>query len=277
MIGGMGDALKTPQNSSAAAEPSAVFGHGRTTDEERTKIVERFAQAYVQLGTWAGAYRRCYDCTHMTNASVWRESRAMSDFPGVRERVRELLAEGAQRAIITVAEVLRAQVEIASANPADVVRVSEHNCRHCHGVDGLYQWRDQDEFATACARELDLAAEMKRVPKMPSDAGGYGFTVHRRPSPECESCRGVGEPAVHITDSSLLTGPAAKLLKSVRQDRFGAITVELHDQQAAWDKIARILGAYKDGLTLTTPRAPDAPMAPITRENAAEQYLALVR
>jgi phage terminase small subunit len=275
----MGDTVETLRIDGEPAQARAVFGVADTArTDEATKIVERFASAYVALGTWAGAYRRCYDCTHMSNAAVWRESHAMSQYPGVRERVRELLAEGAQRAIVTVAEVLRMNMELATANPADVVRVSEHNCRHCHGFDGLYQWRDQDEFATACARELDLAGELRRVPKMPNDAGGYGFTAHRAPNPECETCVGVGEPAVHITDSSKLTGSAARLVKSVKRDRFGAITVELRDQDKALSELARILGAYKDGLAITTPpkAAPELP-ANLPPERVAAAYLELVR
>jgi hypothetical protein len=276
----MGEPNVHPPLPSVEPQAREIFSAANSADRdaERAKIVERFASAYVELGGWSAAYRRCYDCTNMSAPSVWKAAAAMADYPGVRGRVRELLAEAAQRAIVTVAEVLRAQMEIATANPADVVRVSEHNCRHCHGTDGGYQWRDQDEFATACAAELDKAAELKRVPKMPNDAGGYGFTHHRKPNAECEHCKGVGSPAVHIADTRELTGGAARLVKSVRQDRFGAITVELYDQSAAWDKIARILGGYKDGLAITTPpKAADQLPADLPRERVAEAYLAMVR
>lgn len=277
----MGEPMLNTPDSSADADPRAIFGATDSAERaaERLKIVERFASAYVELGGWSAAYRRCYDCTNMSSPTVWKNAQAMADYPGVRNRVRELLAEGAQRAIVTVAEVLRVQMELATANPADVVRVSEHACRHCHGIDNEYQWRTQDEFAEACAKELDEAVQFKRVPKMPSDAGGYGFTVHRKPNPECEHCAGVGDPRVHIADTGELTGGAARLVKGVKQDRFGAIHVELHDQQAAWERIARMLGAFKDGLALTLP--PKAPAesipADVPRERVAELYLAMVR
>jgi phage terminase small subunit len=275
----MGELAETTQIDGAEPQPSAIFGADNSARAaEAAKIVERYASAYVELGTWAAAYRRCYNCETMSNATVWRQATAMSNYPGVRERVRVLLHEASLRAIVTVADVLRLNLEIATANPNDVVRVSSHPCRQCHGFDGLYQWRDQDEYASACARELDLAAELKRVPKMPSDAGGYGFTLHRAPNPECETCGGIGEPRVHIADTRELTGNAARLVKSVRQDRFGAITVELHDQQKALDSIARILGAYKDGLTLTTPpKAPPELPANLPPERVAAAYLELVR
>lgn len=271
----MGDlAEKTTSVQPSAAEIFAPPTRETPTD----KMVERYAQAYVDTGQWNAAYRRCYDCSGMTSATVYRAAHALSQHPGVIKRVRELRQAAAERSICTVAEVLQAQLEIATANPADVVRVSEHNCRHCYGVDGGYQWRDQDELAVAIAKALDEAAERNRVPKMPDASGGFGFTVHRRPNPDCEHCAGVGEPRVHITDSRELVGGAARLVKSVKQDRFGAITVELHDPQAAWDKIARILGAYKDGLAITTPSKPaEGPPADLPKEKVADAYLALVR
>lgn len=276
----MNGSAKTSHDAGADAQARAIFGAANSAarDAEQHKIVDRYAQAYVDTGQWNAAYRRCYDVSNLSAASVYRLATAMSNYPGVRDRVRVLLAEGAERAIVTAAEVILRQWEIATANPADVVRVSEHPCRHCHGVDGQYQWRDQDEYAIACATELDAAVSDHRVPKLPSDLGGYGFTVHRSPNAECEECKGVGNPAVHVTDSRELSGPAAKLVKSIKQDRFGAITVELHDQQKALDAVARMLGAYKDSLAVTPTAAKAEPLpADLPAERVAEAYLTMVR
>lgn len=276
----MGDVAENPLDRRAEPQAREIFGGADSAarDDERHKIVERYAAAYVELGTWAAAYRRCFDASRMSSASVWKEAAAMSQYPGVRDRVRELLAEASQRAIITVAEVLRMNVELATANPAELVRVSSHNCRHCHGLNNEYQWRDPDEYAEACARELDEAVQLKRVPKLPSDVGGYGFTIHAKPSRECEHCAGIGESRVALTDTSELSGSAAKLLKGIKQDRFGAITIELHDQQKALAEVARILGAYKDGLAVTLPPKPaESIPADVPRERVAELYLSMVR
>jgi phage terminase small subunit len=173
--------------------------------------------------------------------------------------------------------VLAAQLEIATADPRAVVHTTKHACRNCHGIDGEYHWRDPQEFDKACAAELDASAEQRRMPHMPSDDGGYGYTMHRAPNPECESCGGSGQTVTHIADMRELSDSAAKLIKGVKQDRFGAVTVELRDQDAAWREVARILGAYKDSLTVTPrPPAPVEIPADTPREKVGEAYLALV-
>ena len=69
----------------ATAESAAIFsGADSARSEEAKRIVERYAQAYVELGSWAAAYRRCYDTTNMAPRTVWNEAQAMSNYPGVR-------------------------------------------------------------------------------------------------------------------------------------------------------------------------------------------------
>jgi phage terminase small subunit len=259
----------------ADAQPAEVFG---AADSERAaNIVDRFARAFVERGTWAAAYRACYDCAGMKPQTVWNNAHAMSHYPGVIARVRELKQAAAERTICTVAEVLALNLEIATANPAEIVRTHRHACRYCHGLDGAYQWKHQDEFALAVAAELDAAVSERRVPKLPSDTGGYGFTMHRPPNPDCEHCGGHGDQRVSITPTDELSGSAAKLFKCAKQDRFGAITVELHDQQKALAEVARSLGAYKDSLAVTPKTPPPAELpADLPPERVAEAYLALV-
>ena len=270
------DGRNAQGNAPLTADPTQVFASHVRADQQ-AKIVERYAQAYVDTGTWAAAFRRTHDCSNMKPATVWKSAHTLSNFPGVRERVRELLDEAAERTIVSAAQLLARQLEIATADPSEITWITEHPCRYCHGIDNLYQWRDQDEFSEACAAELDRAAEMRCVPKLPSDAGGYGFTAHREPNPECEHCKGVGEPAVHVRATRELSGPAAKLVKSVGMDRFGQIKVTLHDQQKALDAIARIIGANKDGVTIRKP--PETTDIPVdaTQEQVAEAYLSLVQ
>lgn len=279
MAAGAGDTrlMDTVGNTAVAAEPTKLFGVGRG---ENAKIIEQFAQAVVATdGQWSAAYRMIHDCSNMKPHSVWNQAHALSKLPGVKERVRELLDEAAQRTIVTAAQLLARQYEIATADPSKIVWVSEHPCRRCYGIDNQYQWRDQDEYSEACAAELDRAAAKLDVPKLPSDAGGYGFTAHHSagPNPECEHCKGVGEPAVHVRATRELEGKEAKLVKAIEQDRFGRITVKLHDQQKALDAIARIIGANKDELMLTKPSDAAEIPADVPDEKVADAYLSMVR
>jgi len=270
--------MPSPKIIGVDAQARDVFG---PANSERTvvaaRIVEQYAAAYVETRAWNAAYRRLHDCSNMKPGTVNANAAALADYPGVRARVRELLTEAAQRTIVTVAEVLERNMMLATADPSKVVGVKRFACRHCHGLDNEYQWRTQDEYTMACAAELDLAVSMKRLPKLPSDAGGFGYSLHRAPNPECETCGGIGDARVMIVDPETLTGGERLLFKSCKQDRFGAITVELHDQQKALQEVARILGAYKDSLSVTPKAPPPAEIpADTPRERIADAYLQLI-
>lgn len=262
-----------------AAEARAIFGAvDSLRAEEAARIVERYATAYVELGSWAAAYRRCYDCSNMKATTVWNNAHALSNYPGMRERVRDLYAKGAERSIVSIAEALRHQLEVALANPSELAWTTKHACRHCWGFDNAYQWRTQDEHTLAVAAELDAAVSEHRTPKVPDDAGGYGYTIHRPPNPECEHCAGAGQTVNHVADTRSLSGPAAKLYKGTKVDRHGIVTIEMHDQQRAWDAVNRILGAYKDTTLLLNPATkPAEAIAPdVPKERVADAYARLI-
>jgi len=279
----MGEPLKLssipPAADGAAAEAARIFGAADSLRVQEAKgIVERYAQAYHELGSWAAAYRRCYDCSTMKASTVWAASHALSNYPGVRERVRELYAAGAERTIVSIAEALRHQLDVALANPSELAWTTKHACRHCWGTDNAYQWRTQDEHTLAIAAELDAAVNEHRTPNVPSDAGGYGYTMHRPPNPECEHCGGAGHTVNHVADTRSLSGPAAKLYKGTKVDRHGIVTIEMHDQQRAWDAVNRILGAYKDTTLLLNPATKPAETIAenVPKERVADAYARLI-
>lgn len=263
-----------------ASQPAELFGAANSARSvEAARIVEQYAAAYLDTRAWNAAYRRCHDCAGMTAATVNANAAALANYPGVRARVRALLSEAAERAIVTVAEVLERNMMIATANPNKIVRTVRFPCRCCWGFNGDYQWRNEAEHTAAVAAELDAAATERRVPKIPSDMGGFGYSLHGRPvNPDCEQCGGLGDARVSIADTSLLEGAELMLYKGAKQDRFGAITIELHDQSAALDRVARILGAYKDSL-LVKPGTPTPTELPsdTPRERVADAYLELIR
>lgn len=280
----MGDLAQTRKQPSdagdgVAAQAAGIFGAADSARaQEASAIVERYAQAYVDLGAWAAAYRRCYDCSTMKAETVWRNAHAMSQYPGVRERVKALYQASAERSIVSIAEALRHQLEVALANPSELAWTTKHACRHCWGFDNGYQWRTQDEHTLAVAAELDAAVSEHRLPKPPSDAGGYGYTIHRPPNPECEYCAGAGQTVNHVADTRSLSGPAAKLYKGTKVDRHGIVTIEMHDQQRAWDAVNRILGAYKDTTLLLNPATKPAEQiaADVPKERVADAYARLI-
>jgi phage terminase small subunit len=72
---------------------------------------------------------------------------------------------------------------------------------------------------------------------------------HHAPNAACPRCWGRGSSRVIISDLKKLSDPALALLARVKQTRHG-VEVELHDQMAALEKVARHLGMFNDKLTL---------------------------
>ncbi len=265
-------------NAAVVAQPTALLTAADSGPADRARV-EAFASSYVETKNYAAAYRATFDTSDMSPGSVWTAASRFARQTDVVAAIRARLEAAAKATIVTVAELLQHQYEIATADPREVVWTSEHACRYCWGADNQYQWRDMEEFDLACAAAIDKAVrEGLAQPVMPKMAGLFGFTAHRAPNDACEHCKGVGQPVVHIRDMRSLTGPAAKLIKGVKQDRFGAITVELHDQQKALDACNRIVGAYKDALTVHQPPAAAVPLpADLPRERVGEAYLEMVR
>jgi phage terminase small subunit len=162
----------------------------------------------------------------------------------VQER---LAAAGVMKAI----EVLQDLADIVNTDPNEIVRHVKDNCRNCRGKDYAYQWIDAAEFA----RALDAYGRDKTgLLPMPVVAGGFGYEPRREPNHACPFCYGEGTQRVIIADTTKLSPKALKLIKNIKQDRHGVITVELYDKMQARDMILKMLGAYKadgKGLPLT--------------------------
>jgi len=174
-----------------------------------------------------------------------------------------------------VRELFKMYVDIATADPNDIVKTRVYCCRHCYGAGFGYQWKDANEWA----RAVDACGKNDRVP---TDEGGFGFDPFLEPNLLCTECVGEGIKRVIITDTTKLTGKAKLLYKGAKQDRFGCIEVLLHDQDKAREQVGRMLGAFKDALDLRTPqqRADEETKhklpANCTEDEAARAYLGML-
>lgn len=238
--------------------------------------LDTFVKTFATTGSAVRAYREAWDTGAAPLRTLWPLASYTLQRPDVQERLRVVRAENEQRELISVLEALRHQVAIAQADPRDVVWTTQHPCRYCHGIGGAYQWRDERECMTEWARLADEAVKRNRSCPPIDDAGGYGYTLHAPPNPDCERCAGSGETRTHIADLRTLDGPAAKLIKSVSTDRFGVTKVELHDQLKAWDQVNRMIAAYRDSLAITDAKKPTELPKDATAEQAREHYLAMV-
>jgi phage terminase small subunit len=240
---------------------------------------EAFARALAETGNAAAAYRMTYSVRERTlPQSVWAQASKLACMPQVRARVRQFQDDALLETILTVQQAFQYCVDVATADPNDIVRVVHRCCRYCHGHDYGYQWKDDLEYIAACAK----ACEEKDA-LMPSDSGGYGFNGALEPNPICPHCYGVGHEQTIVADTTKLEGKARRLYAGAKQDRFGAIEVKLHDQKAYMEMACRMLGAFNDKLDLRTPEQRAAAEAKtklpanVTEEQAQRAYLDLIQ
>lgn len=174
--------------------------------------------------------------------------------PLVYAAIQESMAERAIRTQITADKVLERYWMIATADPNELTQVRHLNCRHCHGIDHEFQWKDEDEFEQALN---SVIAEEKAIQQddpgyraeYPTDAGGYGYVPVNDPHPDCPKCYGEGKVDLYLADTRCLSPQGQALFAGVKQTKTG-IEVMMHDQKAALDQVARHLGMFNDKLTL---------------------------
>lgn len=207
-------------------------------DEQQGK----FLDAYWATGNRAEAYRRAYD-PFVSNYVASIRGKALAEHPLIVAGMKYMREQTLDRAAVTASEVLLRFLDIADADPDELIGLRVGCCRYCYGDGGEYQWR-QREFMAAVAK-----AEKNDDP-LPDIAGGFGYDHTLEPNHDCEECRGEGLERVVARDTSKLS-PGAKLLYGgVKQTKNG-IEIIIADRMKARESVGRIIGAFDDKLRLS--------------------------
>lgn len=175
--------------------------------------------------------------------------------PKIAEAIEAARNKRAERTEITADMVLQRWWDIATADPNDLIHLRRLNCRYCHGFDHEYQWKDAAEYqrAVQAAIELAKAESIKKGeevhPRIPSDAGGYGFDSMADPAHDCPECHGEGNSDLFMADTRKLSPKARLLYAGIKQTQAG-IEIKMQDQGKALENVARHLGMFKDKLEI---------------------------
>lgn len=248
--------ISTPAPPATRAAPAAARNLGRLAARaarELTVREQQFAVEFAECGNATLAYEASHPTTGMTRNAVRVAGFRMLNTPHVERFINELLGEAAREAVVDVAEILASDLALVRAYDRHADEITQHvteSCRHCHGIEHKYQWRDLDEYLAALdAAEQDNAArrERKLAPKLlPKDDGGYGFNRSREPHIACPKCEGRGVPAVYFADTTKLTGGARRLVKGVKQGANGQLEILMHDVDKAKERLLKASGAFGD-------------------------------
>lgn len=215
----------------------------------------RFIEEYLIDLNATRAYKAAGYSVKSDNAAAVEGHKLLRN-PKIAEEVQKAMEERSERTEITADMVLRRWWDIATADPNELIHLRRLNCRHCHGIEHKYQWKDKEEYeeavesAIASAQEKSAKDEEKVEPIIPSDSGGYGYDRLADPDPECPVCRGEGRLDLHMADTRKLGAKGRLLYAGVKQTQAG-IEIKMHDQGKALENVARHLGMFKDKVELT--------------------------
>ena len=200
-----------PRSKDTPAPPAAALTVDDGPLDPETGLTPRllaFAQEYMRDLNGTAAYLRIHPDVKVTTASTesWRILR--------NPKVRVYLAAARKRLEVEVdftkADLVRELVAIATADPSEISQLRNVSCNGC--------WPDLEP-------EEDLP-------------------IWQEPNPSCPRCQGDGIPRAYFADTRKLSLGARRLFQAVHVTKEG-MKVVLRDQDAALEKLAKILGAYE--------------------------------
>jgi len=157
--------------------------------------------------------------------------------PTVKEAVAEIERDRLRRMKIDGDYVLAKIVQIALADPSELVEVWVPPCRYCWGTNHEYH-RTFGEFNEDF--EAYCKSSMRNKPPF-EEKGGDGYDTNQPPNPECPNCfgRGLSEsPLVHFKDSRFLS-PGAKAIYAGAKKTKSGFELLMRDQSAAMGFLQR--------------------------------------
>lgn len=209
-----------------------------------------FCEHYALKRSGPQAYRHAYDCSpEILDATVANEASKLLGDPEITAKIDQLTraALATSPVIFDIAAALNAWLEIADADPNELIRLRVGCCRFCYGDGHGYQWRER-EFLEACDK-ADRAARKDPDTLMPDIAGGFGFNHTLVPVADCPQCRGEGLERVVPLDTTKLSKGALRLYGGVKQTKHG-VEIIIADRMKALENANRVIGAFTDKVRL---------------------------
>lgn len=239
-----------------------------------TQKQERFVEEYLIHRSAAEAYRVAYDASRMRPSSIYVQGHRLLKNPKIapiiEARLTALGETMGDETEFTVARALQDFLDLARADPNELIGLRVGCCRYCHGPDHQYQWTPA-EFATATSK-----AEQADQP-LPDVAGGLDFDRTLPPNPACPECRGEGETRIVPMDTRNLSPGGKMLYQGVKQTKDG-LQIVLADKSKALENATKIIGGFLERLELSgtaTVAKPD--LTGLSASDAASKYAEFVK
>lgn len=217
-----------------------------------TKLTPRqakFVEEYLIHRSAAEAYRVAYSADRMRPSSVWREGHRLLNHPKlapiITERLNELGQVAETETEFTVIQALGLFLDLARADPNELIGLRVGCCRKCWGDGFNFQWRTEQEWMEACAK-----AEKAGDENFPLPDGGFGFDHTKEPNGECPYCRGEGETRIVPMDTRNLSPGGKMLYQGVKQTKDG-LQIILADKAKALENATKLIGGFLERVELS--------------------------
>lgn len=236
-------------------------GHRSCDERER-----QFAEHWIVHRNATQAYKAAYnpeaslDGARRMGHEVFHRAQVQAEIAALQEKQRDQSA-----AVANVSWLLRRYVDIATADPRELIGLRVGCCRYCYGEGHGFQWREGEYLEKLAKAEREVAKRQRAKAKagvarfsgpdpddvdFPDVAGGFGFNATYPPYPDCPQCHGEGLERFVPRDTDQLSDQALLLYGGVKAKRDG-YEIIIADQGKALEMVGKILGAFTDKVDLT--------------------------
>lgn len=143
-------------------------------------------------------------------------------------------------------------LQIANADPRELIGLKVGCCRFCYGVDHQYQWREGEymERVAEVEAQARLYPDKAAALTWPDYAGGFGYNATHPPRPDCPRCHGEGLERFVPRDTDKLSDQAVLLYGGVKVKKDG-YEIIVADRSKALELAGRVLGAFNDKVKIS--------------------------
>lgn len=179
--------------------------------------------------------------------------------PDVAALVEAGMAARETRMGISGDAIIKRAWDIATADPAEIIRMERGCCRYCYGKDFRYQRtpREQElhrqEWELAIIAKQPSATAPERMAELLEEydpQGGVGYDPRKDPHPNCPECFGRGEEHVVLADYRDLSPQARLIYNGVKQGK-DTLEVRLEDRSSHLFKCGEHMGVFRRKVELT--------------------------
>lgn len=215
-----------------------------------TEKQRSFVDHYANYRNATQAYDHAFDARGGKYETRALEGSRLLARPEIQAAIKLRQRIAAEDTGADVGWLLRRFLDIATADPRELIGLKVGCCRYCHGEGHGYQWREREYL-----EQLDEAERIQRdnplAPvRYPDPAGGFGFNATHPPHPSCPQCHGEGLERFVPRDTDKLSDQALLLYGGIKVKKDG-YEIIIADREKALELAGRILGAFTDKVKIS--------------------------